>query len=208
VGGPIKKTTGITMTGNMIFEFLDPWMIWAFRITDNPYVGFAIGIFWICLLATILGELCMAAIYFMNAKHFAKVNRDMVGHHNLSVKAIQVKNKEAWKACNSIANDAFGKNFFSHIALFASSLWIVPFAIGWMFYRFGEVEFVVPLIGEVGPPFIFIPVYIFCRWGFGKVKHHIPLFRTIKRKIKENEGEEEMMMFSDMVKDKQPVAEN
>ncbi len=109
------------MTGQMIYEFLDPWMIWAFRLTDNPYVGFAIGIFWVSLAATILGELCMAGIYFLNAKHFAKINREMVGHHNLSVKAIAVKNKKAWKACNSIANEAFGRNFFSHIALFASS---------------------------------------------------------------------------------------
>ncbi|QJB55032.1 hypothetical protein [Pseudodesulfovibrio sp. zrk46] len=196
------------MTGQMIYEFLDPWLIPAFRLTDNPYVGFAIGIFWICLVATIIGELFMAGVYFLNAKHFAQINRNMVNHHNLSVKAIGAKNKEAWKACNSIANDAFGKNFFSHIALFASSLWVVPFAIGWMFYRFGEVDFIVPLIGEVGPPFIFIPAYILTRWGFGKVKHHIPLFRMIKQKIKENEGEEEMMMFSDIVKDKRQPAES
>ncbi len=190
----------------MIYEFLDPWMIWAFRLTDNPYVGFAIGIFWVSLAATILGELCMAGIYFLNAKHFAKINREMVGHHNLSVKAIAVKNKKAWKACNSIANEAFGRNFFSHIALFASSLWVVPFGIGWLFYRFGEVDFIVPFIGEVGPPFIFIPAYILTRFLFGKAKPWLPVFKTIKRKIKENEGEEEMMMFSDLMnKSKKPT---
>ncbi|MBC16886.1 conserved membrane protein of unknown function [Pseudodesulfovibrio profundus] len=196
------------MTGQMIYEFLDPWMIWAFRMTENPYIGFAIGIFWICLLATVIGELCMAGIYFLNAKHFAKISKDMVGHHNLSVQALGAKNKEAWKACNSIANDAFGKNFFSHIALFASSLWVVPFGIGWLFYRFGDVEFIVPLIGQVGPSFIFIPAYIFTRWMFGKAKPWLPLFRMIRQKIKENEGEEEMMMFSDIMKKKEPVPDN
>jgi len=196
------------MTGQMIYEFLDPWMIWAFRMTDNPYVGFAIGIFWVCLLATILGELCMAGVYFLNAKHFAKINRDMVSHHNLSVQAIGCKDKKAWKACNSIANEAFGKNFFSHIALFASSLWVVPFGIGWLFYRFGEVDFAVPLIGAVGPSFIFIPAYILTRYLFNKAKPWIPLFRLIKRKIKENEGEENMMMFSDLVDGKEPAPGN
>ncbi len=186
------------MTGNMVFEFLDPWMIPAFRLTDNPYVGFAIGIAWVCLFATVIGELCMAGVYFLNAKHFAKINRDMVDHHNLSVKAIGAKNKEAYKACNSIANDAFGKNFFSHIALFASSLWIVPFLIGWLFFRFGDVDFMVPFIGEVGPPFIFIPVYILTRYLFGKAKPWLPVFKTIKRKIRENEGEDNMMLFSDL----------
>ena len=146
------------MTGQMIYEFLDPWMIWSFRLTANPYVGFAIGIFWISLAATVIGELCMAGIYFINRKHFAEINRNMVSHHNLSVKAIGAKDKQAWKACNSIANDAFGKNFFSHIALFASSLWVVPFGIGWLFYRFGEVDFVIPFINHpVGPVFVFHP---------------------------------------------------
>ncbi|CCH50145.1 hypothetical protein [Pseudodesulfovibrio piezophilus] len=196
------------MTSQAIYEFLDPWMIWAFRTSDNPYLGFAIGLFWLCLLATIIGELCMAGIYFLNAKHFSKINRDMVNHHNLSVQAIGVKDKVAWKACNSIANEAFGKNFFSHIALFASSLWIVPFGIGWLFYRFGSVDFVVPFIGQVGPSFIFIPLYILVRWLFGKAKPWLPVFKTIRRKIKENEGEDEMLLFSDLIKEKEAVPGN
>jgi len=164
-------------------------------------VGFALGLFWVCLLATVIGELCMAGVYFINAKHFAKMNRDMVKNHNLSVHAIGVKNKGAWKACNSIANDAFGKNFFAHIALFASSLWIVPFGLGWLYYRFGSVDFTVPFLGVVGPAFVFIPAYILTRFLFGKAKPWLPVFKTIKRKIKENEGEDEMMLFSDLVKE-------
>lgn len=143
----------------------------------------------------------MAGVYFLNKKHFAKINREMVDHHNLSVQAIGVKDKAAWKACNSIANEAFGQNFFSHIALFASSLWVVPFAIGWLFYRFGHVDFIVPFIGQVGPSFVFIPAYILIRFLFSKAKPWLPVFKTIKRKIKENEGEDEMMLFSDLVKE-------
>lgn len=187
------------MTGQMIYEFLDPWMIWAFRLSDNPYLGFAIGLVWVCITATVIGELCMAGVYFLNKAHFAKINRDMVDHHNLSVRALGVKDKTAWKACNSIANEAFGKNFFSRIALFASSLWVVPFAIGWMFYRFGEVDFVVPYIGEVGPAFVFIPVYILSRVLFSKSKPWLPFFRTIKQKVDENENGDEMMTFMDLV---------
>ena len=188
------------MTAQAIYQFLDPWMIWAFRLTDNPYLGFAIGIFWICLAATVLGELCIAGVYFLNAKHFAKMNKDMVRHHNLSVQAIGLKDKGSWKACNTIANEAFGKNFFAHIALFASSLWMVPFGLGWLYARFGGVDFTVPFIGPVGPAFYFIPAYILTRFLFGKAKPWLPVFRTIKRKIKENEGEEEMMLFSELVK--------
>ena len=189
------------MTGQMVYEFLDPWMIWAFRLSGDAYVGFAIGLFWICLATTVIGELCMAGVYFMNKKHFATINRDMVDHHNLSVRALGVKDKTAWKACNSIANDAFGKNFFARIALFASSLWVVPFAIGWLYYRFGEVDFSVPLIGAVGPAFIFIPAYILIRYGFSMSKPWLPLFSTIRRKVAENEAGDEMMTFVDLLND-------
>ncbi|WP_394699708.1 hypothetical protein [uncultured Pseudodesulfovibrio sp.] len=186
----------------MIYEFLDPWMIWAFRTSDNPYMGFTIGLIWVCLLTTVIGETCMAGVYFLNKRHFAKINRDMVDHHNLSVRALGVKDKTAWKACNSIANDAFGKNFFSRMALFASSLWVVPFAIGWLFYRFGQVDFAVPLLGSVGPAFVFIPVYIVSRILFSRAKPWLPFFRTIKRKVQENEATDDMMTFMDLVQKK------
>ena len=190
------------MTGQMIYEFLDPWMIWAFRTSDNAYVGFAFGLFWICLTATIVGELCMAGVYFLNKRHFASINRDMVDHHNLSVRALGAKNKTAWKACNSIANDAFGKNFFARIALFASSLWVVPFVLGWLSYRFGTVDFSVPLVGAIGPAFIFIPVYILFRYLFSLSKPWLPFFRTIQQKVKENEAGDEMMTFLELLDDK------
>ncbi|MCJ2163494.1 MULTISPECIES: hypothetical protein [unclassified Pseudodesulfovibrio] len=190
------------MTGFMIYEFLDPWLIWAFRTSGNPYVGFAIGVFWICLLATIIGELGMAGVYFLNKKHFATINRDMIDHHNFSVKALGAKDKTAWKACNSLANDAFGKNFFARIALFASSLWVVPFGIGWLFYRFGEVDFTVPLLGEVSPAFIFIPAYILTRYLFSLSKPWLPFFRTIQQRVKENEAGDEMMTFVDLLDEK------
>ncbi|NDV18301.1 hypothetical protein GO013_02580 [Pseudodesulfovibrio sp. JC047] len=189
------------MTGQVIYELMDPCMIWAFRIGGNPYVGFVIGLIWASLVATVIGELCMAGVYFLNKKHFATINRDMVDHHNLSVRALGYKDKTAWKACNSIANDAFGKNFFSRMALFASSLWVVPFVIGWMFFRFGHVDFVVPYLGNVGPAFVFIPAYIVIRVLFCKAKPWLPLFKTIKQKVKENEAGDEMMTFMDLVKD-------
>ncbi|WP_272699534.1 hypothetical protein [Desulfovibrio sp. Fe33] len=187
------------MTGTMVYEFLDPWLIWAFRTSGNAYVGFVVGLFWVCLVATVIGELCMAGVYFLNKRHFASINREMVDQHNMSVRALGAKDKTAWKACNSIANDAFGKNFFARIALFASSLWVVPFGIGWLYYRFGEVDFAVPFVGSVGPSFIFIPAYILVRYLFSLSKPWLPLFKTIKRRVKENEAGDEMMTFTDLL---------
>jgi hypothetical protein len=187
------------MTGQIVYEFLDPWMIWAFRVPGNAYVGFVLGLIWVALVTTVVGELCMAGVYFLNKKHFRTINRDMVDHHNLSVKALGAKDKTAWKACNSIANDAFGKNFFAHMALFASSLWVVPFGIGWLFYRFGQVDFSLPYVGAIGPAFLFIPVYIAVRYLFCKSKPWLPVFRTIREKVKANEAGDEMMEFTDLL---------
>ncbi len=190
------------MTGTELYSILDPFLIWIFRIPSQAWLGFVFGITWICLLTTVIGELSMAGAYFINKRHFAGNSHDMVQNHNLSVQALGCKNKEAWKACNQLANDAFGKNFFSHIALFASSLWPVPFAIGWLYYRFSGVNFSVPFAGEVGPSFIFIPSYILFRYLFGKLKPWIPVFRTIKRKIKENEDAGgTMLSYADLMQD-------
>ncbi|EGB14518.1 hypothetical protein DND132_1309 [Pseudodesulfovibrio mercurii] len=187
------------MTGTTVYQFLDPWLIWAFRTSDNPYVGFAVGLFWVCLAATVIGELCMAGVYFLNKRHFATMNREMIDQHNMSVHALGAKDKTSWKACNSLANDAFGKNFFARMALFASSLWVVPFAIGWLFYRFAEVDFTVPFMGSVGPAFIFIPAYILVRYLFSLSKPWLPVFRTIKQRVKENEAGDEMLTFTDLL---------
>lgn len=189
------------MTGTAVYQFLDPWLIWAFRLGDNPHVGFAVGVFWLSLLTTVIGELCMAGVYFLNKKHFAAIHKDMVCHHNLSLRALGAKDKTAWKACNSIANDAFGKNFFSRIALFASSLWVVPFAIGWLYFRFASVDFALPYLGQIGVSFIFIPAYILTRVLFSRVKPALPVFRAIKRKIAENEGSETLMSYMDLAAD-------
>ncbi|MGE4551854.1 MAG: hypothetical protein AB7D57_02010 [Desulfovibrionaceae bacterium] len=181
------------------YAFLDPVLIFVFRLPADPLLGFLLGLTWVSLIATVIGELCMAGAYFANGRHFAKLNRDMVDNQNLSVRALARKDKTSYKACNTMANDAFGRSFFAGIALFASSIWPAFLAMGWLTFRFAPVQFNVPVIGEVTPIFFFIPVYIIVRILFHRAKPWLPLFRTIKRKIKENEAGEELISFADIV---------
>ncbi|MFW5838285.1 MAG: hypothetical protein ACOCVM_09755, partial [Desulfovibrionaceae bacterium] len=141
--------------------------------------GFALGLFWTALLASLVGELSMAAAYRINRRHFRSVNADMVEHHNLSLKALRAKDKSSWKACNDLANDAFGKNFFSGAALFAASLWPAAVALGWLDWRFAGVAFDLPLAGEVGPAFLFLPAYILTRVGLALARPRIPGLRRL-----------------------------
>jgi len=193
-----------------IFEslniFLDPYFIWVFRLPETPWIGFALGVAFLCLLTTVIGELSMAGIYFFNKEHFAEHNREMVRHNNMSLRSLLVKNKEGFKALNKRANDEFGKNFFSRIALFGASLWPAFFIMGWLDFRFAEVDFTVPWVGLVGPGFFFVPAYIVTRILFEKNKKRIPLFRSIARKVAENEEtDEELMGFKEMEQEAQAM---
>lgn len=181
-----------------LYEVLDPVLIWVFRLPPDPLAGFVTGLFWVSLLSTIVGELTMFGAWWVNRKHFARISGDMVSQHNLSLKALGAKDKASWKACNAQANEAFGKSFFSGIALFAASLWPAFLAMGWMSFRFQGVRFDAPLAGEVGAIFFFVPAYVITRILFHRSKRFLPLFRTMRRKVLENEGPEKLMTFEDL----------
>jgi hypothetical protein len=134
----------------------------------------------------------------INRRYLDEVNKEMTENHNLAVRALARKDKTSYVACNGLANDAFGKNFFSHIALFASSLWPVFFSLGWLDYRFGQVDMHVPFIGSVGPAFVFIPVYVLARVVFSRTRHRLPLFRSIKKMIDKTEAPEKLLQYADI----------
>ncbi len=187
---------------NSISAFLDPYMVWVFRLPADPILGFALGLAYAALLATVIGELCMAGAYFFNKDAFAKSNSEMVRHNNMSLRMLARKNKAGFKLLNKEANDYFGKNFFARIALFASSLFPAFFIMGWIDMRYGSVEFLLPWLGKVGPGFFFVPTYILVRFVFAKTQKYLPGFKTIQRKVRENETtDEDLMSFDDLNKE-------
>ncbi|EPR43611.1 hypothetical protein dsx2_2228 [Desulfovibrio sp. X2] len=190
----------------MIKSILDALCIAPFKalmLLGLPtMLSFLGGIVALCVLCTVVGELTMALAYFLNRKHWAKLQRDMVVHQNLSIKAIKLRDKESYKACNTMANEAFGLSFFSGVALFAASLWPAFFALDWMGTRFAAVTFVLPLLGKsVGYTFFFIPLYVAVRVVFGRwVKPRLWPFNRIKAWVKANEDcGEELMSWADLM---------
>lgn len=184
------------------YQFLDPLLLWVFRLPVHAYLGFGLGLLWLALIATVVGELCMAGIYFLNRRHLSEQSQDMVHHFNLSLKALAHKDKASYTACNDLANEAFGKSFFSGITLFASSIWPAFFALGWLDYRFSQIAFPLPLVGEVSSAFFFVPLYIVVRIVFAiHLKPRLPVFSRIHRRVKAdvNSGEK-MMTYMDLLK--------
>ena len=199
----------MNITFLQIDQALDTVLIWLFRLPLPPMVAFAVGLVLLALILTIIGELCMAGAYFANRKHFAEITRDMTVNNNASIRALARQDKKSYTACNSLANEAFGRNFFSGLALFASSIWPVAFAMSWLQYRYGQIDLFTLPFGEspVGLNFVFIPLYILVRVLFSKAKPWLPVFSRIQKAVKANEFHgEELMTWGDLVQDK-PAAE-
>ena len=169
--------------------FLDPGLIWAFRLLPDAHWGFFVGSVYVALCAIIVGDVAMALAYRINRGPYMAQQREMKKHNDMSFQALAEKDKAAFKACNILANDAFGRNFFLGATLFCASIWPMALALGWMNYRFGRVEdLMAPLVGAVRPEFWFIPLYIVVRILFSKIKHHIPLYRLIHALAKADEA--------------------
>lgn len=183
-----------------LYLHIDGALIFFYRLSDQPILGYYLGTAMLCLLCVVLGQLTLAATFAWNRRHIDRDNRELVHLHNLSIKALLARDKGAYKACNKGANDAFGKIFFAQIAMGISSLWPVPFALGWMQTRFGAVAFdlplSLPLLGhKVGYLFTAIPIYVLVYIAFGKIKNHLPLFRSVARMLAQYDNQDEEQML-------------
>jgi hypothetical protein len=186
------------------FVALDPYVIWAFRLVDGPWAGFLLGSLLLNLFCVVLGDITSILARRLNRKVYGAYHDDMVRHHNLSVKALQNANKEAYKAVNKQANDAFGKYFFSQAGAFTLSIWPLPFALAWMEMRFGgialDLPFAIPGVGQsVFYQFFFIPIYIAVRISYGKLMRRIPAYQRILHWTRHGDGTE-MLSFVDLLK--------
>jgi len=160
--------------------FLDPALIWAFRLVENPQLGFFLGCVFVALCAVVIGDVAMSLAYRVNRKPHLAQQREMLKNNTMSFQALACKDKEAFKACNTLANDAFGRNFFLGATLFCASIWPAALALGWLDQRFGRVtDLTAPFIGHVRPEFWFIPIYIATRIIFSRIKYRLPLYRRL-----------------------------
>ena len=167
-----------------VFLFLDPYLIWFYRITGHARLDFIIGTFTLALMAVIIGELNIALAYLAARRRIEQVTDEAVKYQNLSLDALTAGDKGAYRAANRLANDAFGHSFFMQIALSAAFLWPAGFCLAWMSHRFGELEFPVPYLhfsfGYIG---VFLILFIVAYFVFKPVKYKIPYFRRIKEKL-------------------------
>lgn len=186
-----------------VTSFFDPLLIAPYRalliMGGHSLLAFFLGTFLLAGAATVVGELTMAGVYWLNRRTFAELRREMITHNNLSVKAIGLKDKESYKACNHMANEYFGRNLFLGFTLFASSLWPAFLVLAWMGSRFGNLA--IPVWGlDMRYHALFILIYIPARIAFGLNKKRIWPFSRIQSWIARNEDcGEQLMTFGDLL---------
>jgi hypothetical protein len=97
------------------------------------------------------------------------------------MEALKSGDRPAYEAANKLANEAFGKSFYSQVALSATFVWPIFFALGWMQYRFLEVTFPLPFISfSLGYIGVFLLLYIAAYFAFKPVKRRMPYHRRIR----------------------------
>lgn len=187
-----------------VYPVIDTLLISPYRIGLPSLAAFWFGTAVIALWCTIAGELSMTLTYLWNRDYYTDLNRKMTRMHNISVEAVRHKEKETFKSANKWANEYFGKVFFSHAALFAVSLWPVPFAMGWMQERFAGLNIhTVPFIDfGLGYPFVFILSYIIVRFSFSKVRSYVPFLKKIDQmRAEDAEKAGEMTSWSELAQE-------
>lgn len=191
------------------YLLLDAFLISPYRLPADPAAGFFFGTFILCLWSTLIGELTSLGVGRLNRSYLKKLERESIRLHNLSVKAIIHKDKESYRACNKMANEAWGKFFFANIAQGSASIWPVPFALAWMGTRFQALEFElaypIPLLPDVvGYPAVFLPMYILVRICFARLKPWLPLFHgdDAPKLRRPGQEEEQMITWADVDKHK------
>ncbi len=73
--GPLSRFACPTMEMHPVFLFLDPYLIWFYRITGHARIDFILGTFTLALMAVIIGELNIALAYLAARRRIERAHR-------------------------------------------------------------------------------------------------------------------------------------
>ena len=95
--------------------------------------------------------------------------------------ALACGDRHSYEAANQLANDAFGKTFYTRTALRRAFIWPICVALAWMQYRFLDLAFPIPFIGlSLGYIGIFILLFIPAYFLFKRLKRKLSYFKRLK----------------------------
>jgi hypothetical protein len=164
-----------------VYLWLDPYLIWFYRLTTQAEVNFLLGTLALAVFSLLVGEFTSFLASGMVRRHLEQAAGEARRYQDLSMEALKSGDRPAYEAANQVANEAFGKSFFMQVALSATFFWPIFFALGWMQYRFLEVAFPLPYISfSLGYTGVYVILYIAAYIMFKPVKRRMPYFRRLK----------------------------
>jgi hypothetical protein len=169
------------MEMHLLWMLVDPYIIWFYRLTGYAFGDFLVGTFVLAWIALLVGEFTISVVFLAARKRIDATTHEARHYQDLSGEALSAGDKEAYRAANKLANDAFGRSFFMQIALSAAFLWPIFLALAWMDKRFSELEF--PLLSSdysIGFVGAFMVLYAAAYLIFKRIKYRLPYFRRIK----------------------------
>ena len=166
------------------FQWIDPYLIWGYRITGHALADFLLGTLAAAVLALLVGEFTSCLASFLVRRRYQEVAGEAKKYQDLSMEALKSGDRPAYEAANQVANEAFNKSFFMQVALSATFFWPVFFILGWMQYRFLEVEFPLPFVGfSLGYIGVFILLYIPVYILYKQTKRRLPHCRRTQGRL-------------------------
>jgi len=174
---PVRKN----MEMHPVYLYLDPYLIWFYRLSGSAEVNFLLGTLALAVLSLLVGEFTSFLASYIVRRHFEQVSGEAKRYQDLSMEALKAGDRPSYEAANNLANEAFGKSFFMQVALSATFLWPIFFALGWMQHRFLDVEFPLPFISSsLGYIAVFLLLYAATYFVFKPLKRRMPYFRRIQ----------------------------
>ncbi|MGA7579258.1 MAG: hypothetical protein ACLQUW_08865 [Desulfobaccales bacterium] len=183
-----------------LYLFLDPYLIWFYRLTGQGGWNFVIGTSVLAVLAMLVGEFTSSLASLLVHRHFTQVAGEAKKYQDLSMEALKAGDRPAYEAANKLANEAFGHAFFQQLTMSATFLWPAFFALAWMSYRFADLKFPVPYLHfSLGYVAVFLFLFVAAYFVFKPLKYRIPYFRRIKAMLDaSSHAAQEMKSFADL----------
>jgi uncharacterized membrane protein (DUF106 family) len=167
-----------------MWYYCDPYLLALYRLTGVKSLDGVIGTFLIALVVTVIGELTISIVFRINRRHLDRLNENLKKYTELSQEALRLGDEASYKALNRQANDAYGHVFFNKFGLSAAALWPVFFALDWMQPHFAETGIAVPgYPAGANYVVVFLGCYILSRIVFGRLKRHLPYFKSQYRML-------------------------
>jgi hypothetical protein len=154
------------------FAAIDRTLLALFAAGNDPVVGYLLGTAVLALVAAVASILTLAVARRIAGSAGTASTEEARHYQQLSQRALAAGNGDAYRACNRLANEAFGRSFFLNAAWAMGSLWPAFFAAGWIQMHFASVRFPIgPL--ELGPLAPLVMLYIAWRLLLGVALHSV-----------------------------------